>query len=708
MFGQRKNRQKPHFEGERGPVIEPLESRQLLSTSVASVVLHSDAVFMHSAATSQSSIQGYTPAQIRTAYNFNQITSSNGAAADGSGQTIAIVDAYNDPNITADLGVFDSQFGLSAPPSFKVVNQNGGAALPTTDAGWAGEISLDVEWAHAMAPGANILLVEANSASLVNLMDAVNEARNAAGVSVISMSWGGSEFFSFNGTEFTGQTQYDPYFTTPTGHQGETFVAAAGDSGAFFGVQWPASSPNVLSVGGTSLYTQDQSGTYYTESSWSGTSGGFSQVEVEPSYQQSVQNTGVRTVPDVAYNADPNTGFAVYDSVPDQGYVGWQEVGGTSAGSPQWAAIIAIANQSRALAGEGTLDGVSQTLPALYNLYSAPGSSGYSTYTSYFNDVVDYAGGGGRYHWRFGGYGYSNPATLGYDVATGLGTPRTNAIVTALTSASASSTSGGTNPTGGSNPGGSNPVDSQLAAPTVTGMFLNSPITPVVGGASASLRLRLTNTGTSRFTGPVSVTLYASTNSSTDTASLAKDTFVDTVTFPNINLAVGAWAPVHLAFKYPTSLDGTYYLIASIQELGLNTAPAVAATATAVDVSAPFIDLAAVFAASQPITVDPGHGASVVLTIQNLGNVTAIGTINASLYASSSQTLNTTTATFLASQNGRQIRLAPGQSIRIRLSFQSPSTMSPGSYYLIASTSSTTQPADSNSSNNVAVINTQG
>jgi subtilase family serine protease len=706
MFGRRKNRQKSHFADDRRPAIEPLESRQLLSTSAASIVLHSDAVFMRSAATSQSSIQGYTPAQIRAAYNFDQLTLSNGAAADGTGQTIAIVDAYNDPNIVADLGVFDAQFGLSAPPSLKVVNQNGGSTLPTTDAGWDGEISLDVEWAHAMAPGANILLVEATSASLTNLIDAVNEARNAAGVSVISMSWGGSEFFSFNGTEFTGQTQYDPYFTTPTGHQGETFVAAAGDSGAFSGVQWPASSPNVLSVGGTSLYTQDQSGTYYTESSWSGTSGGFSQVEVEPSYQATVQNTGVRTVPDVAYDADPNTGFAVYDSVSDQGYVGWQEVGGTSAGAPQWAAIIAIANQARVLAGKATLDGVSQTLPALYDLYSAPGSSDYSTYTSYFNDVVDYAGGGGRYHWRFGGYGYSNPATLGYDVATGLGTPKTNNIVTALTAVTGNPTTGGSGTTGGSNPGGSS-APSQLAAPTLTGMFLNSPVAPAVDGASGSVRVRVTNTGTSRFTGPVSITLYASSSASTDSASLANDTFLATVNLPNVNLAAGAWEPARATFKYPSTLDGTYYIVASIQELGMNTAPAVAVTATAVEVSAPFIDLAAIFAASQPITVNPGHSTTVVLTIENLGNVTAIGTINASLYASSSQTLNTTTATFLASQNGRPILIGPGHSIRIRLTFQAPSTMSPGTYYLIASTSSATQPADSNSSNNVAVINTQ-
>src|ERR1700760_1775468 len=172
---------------------EPLESRELLSGSAVS---------------------GYTPAQIRHAYLFDQITLPGGATANGQGQTIAIVDAFNDPNIAADLNVFDSQFGLQAA-NLQIVNQTGGSTLPATDTGWAGEISLDVEWAHAIAPGAKILLVEANSDSLSDLVAGVDYARHASGVSVVSMSWGGSEFFSWYGGESESEVNYDPYFTTP-------------------------------------------------------------------------------------------------------------------------------------------------------------------------------------------------------------------------------------------------------------------------------------------------------------------------------------------------------------------------------------------------------------------------------------------------------------------------------------------------------------
>ena len=190
------------------------------------------------------------------------------------------------------------------------------------------------------APGANILLVEANSDTVNqntgapnDLLAGVKYAASVPGVSVISMSWGGSEFYSYaGGGEFTSEANYDSYFTTPAGHQGITFIAAAGDSGAQAGVQWPAVSPNVLSVGGASLYTSDTGGTYSSETSWSGTSGGTSQLENEPSYQADAQATGVRTAPDVSFVGDPNTGVAVYDSVSDQGYVGWQVVGGTAPG----------------------------------------------------------------------------------------------------------------------------------------------------------------------------------------------------------------------------------------------------------------------------------------------------------------------------------------------------------------------------------------
>src|SRR5262249_53291884 len=159
---------------------------------------------------------GYTPAQIRHAYGFDQIP------LNGAGQTIAIVDAYDDPNIAGDLHAFDQQFGLADPVLTKV-NQSGGNSYPSSDNNWAVEISLDVEWAHAIAPGAHILLVEANSNSFSDLITAVDYARIQPDVSVVSMSWGSGEFPS--------ETSYDTHFNTPSGHGGVTFVASSGDSG---------------------------------------------------------------------------------------------------------------------------------------------------------------------------------------------------------------------------------------------------------------------------------------------------------------------------------------------------------------------------------------------------------------------------------------------------------------------------------------------
>ena len=310
--------------------IETLEELQLLSaSSVLSAVATPLATTVGgtsataAASTKQaaplatsSSPQGYTPAQIAQAYGFNQITFDGGTLkGNGAGQTIAIVDAYVDPNIASDLAKFDSQFGLAAPASFTQYVQQGA----TTNAGWALETALDVEWAHAIAPGANIVLVEANNSSLSSLLSAVNYARDLSSVSVVSMSWGASEFSS--------ESAYDSYFTTPAGHSGITFVASSGDGGA--GTTWPSVSPNVLAVGGTTLSTT-ASGNYVNETAWSDSGGGVSSFETEPSYQTSVESTGKRTTPDVAYDANPNTGFAVYDSVAYAGQSGWFEVGGTA------------------------------------------------------------------------------------------------------------------------------------------------------------------------------------------------------------------------------------------------------------------------------------------------------------------------------------------------------------------------------------------
>jgi subtilase family serine protease len=350
-------------------------------------------------------VAGLSPAQVAQVYGFNRLGNVAGSqAANGAGQTIAIVDAFDDATIAGDLKTFDSTFGLADPPSFKKVDQQGGTNYPTASPpgdDWTVETSLDVEWAHAMAPGANILLVEANSDYLNDLLTAVGYAAGAPGVSVVSISWGCSEFLQ--------ETQLDGYFTTPAGHGNVSFVASTGDYGTP-GI-WPAYSPNVVAVGGTTLQTT-ASGGYRTEIGWSYGGGGPSQFEWEPSYQAGVQSSGARTIPDVAYDADPNTGFAIYDSLDP--YVtggGWDVIGGTSDGTPQWAALLAIANQERAASG----------LPALHSatadLYQLPIAD--------FHDVT------------VGSNGFS--AGPGYDLVTGRGTPYADRIVHALASPGISS-----------------------------------------------------------------------------------------------------------------------------------------------------------------------------------------------------------------------------------------------------------------------------
>ncbi len=354
-------------------------------------------VRLFSGSSPASSPAGFSPAQIRQAYGFNQI-SFNGIQGDGTGQTIAIIDAYDQPTIASDLTTFDSTFGLPAPPSFVKVNESGGSTYPTADPNWGLEISLDVEWAHAMAPGAKILLVEASSNSFSDLFTAVDYARSQPGVAVVSMSWGGSEW--------SGESAYDSNFSTPAGHSGVTFVASSGDSGSAGGLEYPSASPNVLAIGGTQLST-DGLGNYLSETGWSGGGGGISITESQPAYQHGVvtQSSSMRTVPDVAYNASSGSPYAVYDT---SSYSGWIEVYGTSAGAPQWAAMVAIADQGRALDGQSSLDGPSQTLPMLYQL---PGGD--------FHDIT--TGSNGAY-----------TAGPGYDLVTGLGTPVANLIVPAL------------------------------------------------------------------------------------------------------------------------------------------------------------------------------------------------------------------------------------------------------------------------------------
>lgn len=348
------------------------------------------------------SADGYTPIQVRHAYGFDTLT------ADGQGQVIGIVDAYDAPTIAGDLATFIASShlpvmnGLPGAPACTVAlgphpcfQKQLAASATTVDSGWAVETSLDVEWAHAVAPGADILLVEAPSAGVPDLLRAVDLA-TSSGAGVISTSWGTAEY--------AGETDGDVHFQRP----GVAFTASAGDGGS--GVLWPAASPSVVAVGGTSLKL-DQAGNVLSETAWSNTGGGVSAVETEPRYQASIgiATPGYkRASPDVAYLADPSTGVAVYDSTPYQGMSGWFEVGGTSVGAPQWAGLIALADQ---LGGSDAA--ASAPLSALYRAAFAP------TYGQTFRDITSGANGVGPFDLAHGGY----------DFVTGLGTPRASNLV---------------------------------------------------------------------------------------------------------------------------------------------------------------------------------------------------------------------------------------------------------------------------------------
>ena len=260
---------------------------------------------------------GYGSVQFRTAYNLTTSGSSS--------TTIGIVDAYDDPNIESDLGVYSSTYGLpsctTANGCFKKVNQTGGTSYPRKDAGWSLEIALDVEIAHAVCP---------NSNSFANLIAAEDYA--IAHATIVSNSWGGGEFSS----ETT--SAYDGHFN----HIGHPITFSSGDGG--YGVEYPAASQYVTAVGGTTL-NLNSNNTYKSETVWGGAGSGCSAYEPKPSWQTD-SGCARRTVADVSADADPNTGAAVYDTVRYQGRSGWFQVGGTSLSSPLIAAVYALAGNA--------------------------------------------------------------------------------------------------------------------------------------------------------------------------------------------------------------------------------------------------------------------------------------------------------------------------------------------------------------------------
>ncbi|HEU0028862.1 MAG TPA: S53 family peptidase [Ktedonobacterales bacterium] len=295
---------------------------------------------LDSAHPNASSPSGYNPADLQSAYNLPSSTA-------GAGQTVAIVDAYDDPNAESDLAVYRSTFGLPACTTangcFRKVNQTGGTKMPRANGGWAQEISLDLDMVSAICPNCHILLVEASSSSMTNLGTAVNEAA-ALGATEISNSYGGGD--SSSDTSFDSS-----YFH----HPGIAITASSGDSG--YGVEYPAASQYVTSVGGTSL-SRSSNSRGWTESVWSttsteGTGSGCSKYDPQPSWQSTVSNItaapascSMRAVADVSAVADPYTGVSVYDSYSYQGISGWLVFGGTSVSSPIIASVYALAGNA--------------------------------------------------------------------------------------------------------------------------------------------------------------------------------------------------------------------------------------------------------------------------------------------------------------------------------------------------------------------------
>lgn len=317
---------------------------------------------------------GYGPADLQAAYKLAATSAANGA-----GVTVAIVDAYDDPNAESDLAAYRLQFGLPVCPSsngcFRKVDQSGGQNYPRADAGWSEEISLDLDMVSAICPNCHILLVEAASSTLTNLGTAVNTAASMGAVA-ISNSYGGNEYPSETSDENT-------YYN----HPGIAVTVSSGDNG--YGTEFPAASRYVVAVGGTSL-TRSGNSRGFNETVWNGAGSGCSRYVQKPTWQKD-PGCSRRTVADVSAVANPNTGVAVYDTYGLGTHGGWLVFGGTSVASPIIGSVFALAGGSFDL------------------------SSTYSHGSSLF-DITSGSNGSCR-------NSYLCTAKIGYDGPTGLGTP---------------------------------------------------------------------------------------------------------------------------------------------------------------------------------------------------------------------------------------------------------------------------------------------
>lgn len=318
---------------------------------------------------------GFGPADLRDAYKL--------PAAAGAGQTVAIVDAFDDPTAEADLAVYRRQYGLPACTTangcFAKVNQDGQASpLPMPDPNWSVEISLDVDMVSAACPGCHILLVEGDDAAMQSL-GAAEDSAAQSGAAAVSNSYGLGEF--------NGMDQYASHYV----HPGVPILASSGDSG-FRAAFFPAVLGNVIAVGGTSL-TRAANARGWSESAWSGAGSACSAWIPKPVWQHD-PHCGMRTVADVSAVADPKTGLAVYDTTVPRGLPGWLVVGGTSASAPFVAGVIGLAGTA------GKYNDAS-------SLYAHAG------------ELFDATGGSNGYC----GKDYLCTGVRGYDAPTGLGSP---------------------------------------------------------------------------------------------------------------------------------------------------------------------------------------------------------------------------------------------------------------------------------------------
>ncbi|WP_329570732.1 hypothetical protein [Kitasatospora sp. NBC_01266] len=411
----------------------------------------------------QATPSGYGPSDLVSAYNL--------PSGGGAGQTVALVDAQDDPNAESDLAAYRAQYGLPACTTangcFRKIDENGGANYPTADTGWSGEISLDVDMVSAVCPNCHILLVEADSANMSDLGTAVNQAV-AQGAKFVSNSYGGSEDSSITSAD-------SEYFD----HPGVAITASAGDSD--YGAEYPATSQYVTAVGGTSL-TKAANARGWSESVWNtsateGTGSGCSAYIAKPSWQH---DTGCanRMETDVSAVADPATGVAVYQTY---GGSGWSVYGGTSAASPIIASVWA-------LAGAPNAGDRANQYP--YN------------HTSSFNDVTS------------GNNGSCSPSYFctagpGYDGPTGWGTPNGTSGFTAGTAAESVTV---TNPGGQSSTAGT-AVSLQVSASDSAGKALTYSATGLPAGLSISSSGLISGTPSAAGTSSVTVTASSGTAS---------------------------------------------------------------------------------------------------------------------------------------------------------------------------------------------------